>query len=131
MEVKVDTRNRLNKSLKGGVDLELFEQAGDDTSSGGPGEADLVVDDDGGVDTSSDEVFADCVKVGNAGGSGVANWNPEVDKTWERLLQSLDHSLQGLQILNLYYVLLLADVDILQLVGVLLHATFNDPHELG
>merc|ERR1711894_738697 len=77
-------------------------------------------DDDGGVDAGSDEVFADGVKVCNAGGSGVANWNPEVDKTWEGLLQSLDHILQGLQILNLYFVLLLADVDILQLVGVLL-----------
>merc|ERR1712045_666704 len=130
-EVKVDTRNCLNKSLKGGVDLELFEQAGDDTGSGCPGEPNLVVDDDGGVDAGSNKVFADCVKVGNAGGSGVANWNSEVDKTWEGLLQSLDHILQGLQILNLYFVLLLADVNILQLVGVLLHATFNHPHELG
>merc|ERR1712184_233855 len=64
-------------------------------------------------------------------GGGVANWNPEVNKAWEGLLQSLDHILQGLQILNLNFVLLLADVDILQLVGVLLHATFNHPHELG
>merc|ERR1712110_1359121 len=35
-EVKVDTGNCLNKSLEVGVDLELFEQAGDDTGSGCP-----------------------------------------------------------------------------------------------
>merc|ERR1719397_2037258 len=130
-EVKVDTGNRLNESLKGGVDLELFEEAGDDAGSGGPGEADLVVDDDGGVDASSYEVLADCVKVGDAGGSGVAYWNTEVDEAREGLLQALDHILQGLQVLDLHFVLLLADVNILQLVGVLLHATFNHPHELG
>merc|ERR1719397_1844862 len=130
-EVKVDTGNRLNESLKGGVDLELFEEAGDDAGSGGPGEADLGVDDDGGVDASSYEVLADCVKVGDAGGSGVANWNPEMDEAREGLLQALDHILQGLQVLDLHLVLLLADVDILQLVGILLHATFNHPHELG
>merc|ERR1719289_173516 len=84
-----------------------------------------------GVDAGSDEVLADCVKVGDAGGSGVAHWNPEVDEAREGLLQPLDHILQGLQVLDLHLVLLLADVDILQLVGVLLHATFNYPHELG
>merc|ERR1719352_705235 len=124
------TGNRLNESLEGGVDLELFEEAGDDAGSGRPGEADLVVDDDGGVDASSDKVLADHIKVGDAGGSGVANWNPEVDEAGEGLLQPLDHILQGLQVLHLHLVLLLADVDVLQLVGVLLHATFDHPHEL-
>merc|ERR1719352_286703 len=88
------TGNRLNESLEGGVDLELFEEARDDAGSGGPGEADLVVDDDGGVDASSDKVLADHIKVSDAGGSGVTNWNPEVDKAREGLLQSLDHILQ-------------------------------------
>merc|ERR1719352_424765 len=125
------TGNRLNESLEGGVDLELFEEAGDDAGSGRPGEANLVVDDDGGVDASSDKVLADHIKVGDAGGSGVANWNPEVDEAGEGLLQPLDHILQGLQVLHLHLVLLLADVDVLQLVGVLLHAPFDHPHELG
>merc|ERR1719336_2289849 len=88
-------------TLEGGVDLELFEEAGDDAGGGGPGETDLVVDDDGRVDAGADQVLADRVKVGDAGGSGVADGNPEVDKAREGLLQSLDHIVQGLQVLDL------------------------------
>merc|ERR1712141_626671 len=49
-ERQVHAGNSLNETLEGGGDLELLVEAGGDAASGGPGEADLVVDDDGGVD---------------------------------------------------------------------------------
>merc|ERR1719507_912280 len=35
-QIKVHTRHSFNKSLKGGIDLELLEEAGNDTAGGGP-----------------------------------------------------------------------------------------------
>merc|ERR1719318_875806 len=107
------TPGTVSTTFKGGVDLELLEEAGDDAGGGGPGEADLVVDDDRGVDAGADQVLADRVEVGDAGGSGVADGDPEVNKAGEGLLQSLDDIVQGLQVLHLDLVLLLADVDVL------------------
>merc|ERR1719273_1441008 len=98
-----------------GVLLELLEQAGDDAASGGPGEANLVVDDDGGVDGGADQGVADDVKVGLIGGGGVAHGDPHVHKAGEVSLQALDDLREGLQVLDLDLLLLLADGEVLQL----------------
>merc|ERR1719411_726528 len=52
-EGQVHAGNSLDETLEGGGDLELLVEAGGDAAGGGPGEADLVVDDDWGVDGGS------------------------------------------------------------------------------
>jgi len=47
----------VDQAIEGGVDLELLEEAGDASAGGGPGEPDLVVDDDGGVDVGATRVL--------------------------------------------------------------------------
>merc|ERR1712141_233008 len=62
-QIKVDPGNSLHEALEGGVDLELFEETSNDTSSGGSGEPDLVVDNDWSVDVGSDQSLADCIEI--------------------------------------------------------------------
>merc|ERR1711936_287906 len=71
-QVQVDAGDSLDETLERGVDLELLEQTGDDAAGGGPGESDLVVDDDGGVDGGADQGVADDVEVSLVGSSRVA-----------------------------------------------------------
>merc|ERR1711962_547021 len=79
-EVKINSGNGLNKTLEGGIDLELLEQTGDDTASGSSGKSDLVVDDDGSVDRTSDQSLTNGVKISLARGGGVPFGDPHVNK---------------------------------------------------
>merc|ERR1719228_759568 len=130
-QVQVHSWNSLDKALKGCVDLELLEEAGNHAASGGPGEADLVSHDDGGVDGGADQGVADDVEVCLQGRGRVAHRNTPVNQAGEIFL-CLQHSFgEGGQLLDLDLLLFLADGDILQLAAVLLHAALNHLEELG
>ena len=111
----IDARNSLDQTFVRGRDLELFEETGDDTASGGPGESDLVGDNDGGVDVGPEKRLADDVKIGLFRGSGVTDWDPPVDQTRELLLETLHNLTETLQLLNLNLGLLFVDVNNFQL----------------
>merc|ERR1719480_56712 len=97
----VHSRNSLHETLEAGGDLELLEEAGSDTASGGAGETNLVIDNDGGVDGGADQGLADDVKVSLQGGGGVADRNSPVDQSRELLLQALNDLAQALELLDL------------------------------
>merc|ERR1711884_275317 len=128
-EVQVDSRHSLHETLEGGVDLELFEEAGNHTASGGSGESDLVVDDDGSVDVGSDQSLADGVEVHLVGGSRVTDGNSDQLQPGEVLLGLLHDSVESLQLLHLNLLLLLADVDDLEL-AVVLGSSLQDSEKL-
>merc|ERR1719220_1868495 len=113
-----------------GVLMELLEQAGDDAAGGGPGEANLVVDDDGGVDGGADQGVADDVEVCLVGSRRVADRDSHVNEAREVSLQAFDHFGEGLQVLDLNFLLLLGDGEVLQLATVLLGASLNHLLEL-
>merc|ERR1712061_311692 len=73
-EAKVDSRDSLHKTFKGSIDLELLEEAGNDTAGGGSGEANLVIDNDGGVDVGAHKSLANDIKVHLIRSSRVADW---------------------------------------------------------
>merc|ERR1719293_221903 len=130
-QVQVHSWNSFDEALKGCVDLELLEEAGNHAASGGPGEADLVGHDDGGVDGGADQGVADDVGVGLQGRGRVAHRNTPMNQAGEIFL-CLQHSFgEGCQLLDLDLLLFLADGDILQLAAVLLHAALNHLEELG
>merc|ERR1719193_938488 len=129
-QVKVDTGNSLNQSLVGSSQLELPEEAGGNTASGGPGETDLAVDNDGAVDSRALQGLAHSVKVRLCWGSRVAHRDPHVDKAGVFLLQALDHLGKGEELLNLNLGLLLVDIDVLELAIVALGAALNNSEEL-
>ena len=119
-QVKIDSRNSLHKTFKGGIDLELLEEAGNDTAGGGSGEANLVIDNDRGVDVGAHKSLADGVEVHLIGGSGVADRHPDVGEARELLLGGLHDGTEGLHVSNLNLGLLLVDINHLQLLSVLL-----------
>merc|ERR1719507_2845902 len=114
-ERQVHAGHSLDESLEGGGDLELLVEAGGDAASGGPGEADLVVDDDGGVDGGSHKGADHDVEVSLQGSSGVAHGNSPVNQAGVFLLQSLDSGAESLDALHLDLLGVLVDVNILQL----------------
>merc|ERR1719516_153693 len=111
----IDSGNSLNKTFKGGRDLELLEEGCNNASSGGSGETDLVVDNDWSVDGGSNQGLADDVVVSLQGRGGVADRNSPVNKSWELLLKSLNNLAQALELLDLNLRLLLVDVNNLEL----------------
>merc|ERR1712020_322866 len=129
-QVQVDAGDGLDEALERGVDLELLEQARNDAAGGGPGESDLVVDDDGGVDGGADQGVADDVEVSLVGSSRVADGDPHVHKAGEVGLQAFNGLGEGLQVLDLNLLLLLADGEVLQLASVLLGASLHHLLEL-
>merc|ERR1719500_771409 len=114
-ERQVHAGHSLDESLEGGGDLELLVEAGGDAASGGPGETDLVVDDDGSVDGGSHKGADHDVEVSLQGSSGVAHGNSPVNQAGVFLLQSLDGGAEGLDALHLDLLGVLADVNILEL----------------
>merc|ERR1719507_979341 len=84
-QVQVHTRDSLYEALEGSVDLELLEETGSNAASGGPGQANLVVEDDRGVDGAAHHGGGDGVKVNLVGGGGVANGHPDVHQAGELL----------------------------------------------
>merc|ERR1719411_657253 len=114
-ERQVHAGHSLHESLEGGGDLELLVEAGGDAASGGPGETDLVVDDDGGVDGGPHQGADHDVEVSLQGSSGVAHGNSPVNQTGVFLLQSLDSGAESLDVLHLDLLGVLVDVNILQL----------------
>ena len=80
-EAGIDSWNSLNKSFKRGRDLELLEEAGHDTSSGGSGETNLVIDNDGSVDGSSNKSADNDVIVSLKRRSRVADWDSPVNES--------------------------------------------------
>merc|ERR1719411_2435258 len=114
-ERQVHAGNSLNETLEGGGDLELLVEAGGDAAGGGPGETDLVVDDDGGVDGGSHQGADHDVKVSLQGSSGVADGNSPVNQAGVLLLQALDGGAEGLDALHLDLLGVLVDVNILEL----------------
>ena len=114
----VDSGNSLHKTLKGGRDLELLEEAGNDGSGGGSGKADLVIDNDGGVDVGAHQSLAHDVIVGLQRGGRVADRHSPVNQTGELLLQSLDGLAQALELLDLNLRLLLVDINNLELAAI-------------
>merc|ERR1719282_1154853 len=111
----IDAGHSLNQTLVAGRDLELFEETGDDTGSGGSAQTNLIVDDDRGVDAGANQGVAHDVEVRLLGGSRVADRDPPVNQTRILLLQTLNHLAQTLQFLNLNLRLFLVDVHNLQL----------------
>merc|ERR1711990_603582 len=114
-ERQVHAGNSLNETLEGGGDLELLVEASGDAAGGGPGETDLVVDDDGGVDGGSDQGADHDVEVSLQGSSGVADGNSPVNQAGVLLLQALDGGAEGLDALHLDLLGVLVDVNILEL----------------
>merc|ERR1711990_487631 len=114
-ERQVHAGHSLDEALEGGGDLELLVEAGGDAAGGGPGEPDLVVDDDGGVDGGAHQGADHDVEVSLQGSPRVADGNSPVDQTGVFLLQSLDGGAEGLDALHLDLLGVLVDVDILQL----------------
>merc|ERR1711997_287975 len=114
-ERQVHAGDGLDESLEGGGDLELLVEAGGDAAGGGPGEADLVVDDDGGVDGGAHQGADHDVEVSLQGGPRVANGDSPVDEAGVLLLQSLDGGAEGLDALHLDLRGVLVDVNVLQL----------------
>merc|ERR1719411_1215567 len=114
-ERQVHAGHSLDESLEGGGDLELLVEAGSDAAGGGPGEADLVVDDDGGVDGGAHQGADHDVEVSLQGSSRVADGNSPVNQAGVFLLQSLDGGAEGLDALHLDLLGVLADVHILEL----------------
>merc|ERR1719507_2367451 len=114
-ERQVHAGHSLDESLEGGGDLELLVEAGSDAASGGPGETDLVVDDDGSVAGGSHKGADHDVEVSLQGSSGVAHGNSPVNQAGVFLLQSLDSGAESLDALHLDLLGVLVDVNILQL----------------
>merc|ERR1719411_1220964 len=114
-ERQVHAGHSLDESLEGGGDLELLVEAGGDAAGGGPGEADLVVDDDGGVDGGAHQCADHDVEVSLQGGPRVADGDSPVDEAGVLLLQSLDGGAEGLDALHLNLLGVLVDVNVLQL----------------
>merc|ERR1719391_1516412 len=117
-EAGIDSWDSLNKSFKGGRDLELLEEAGHDTSSGGSGKTNLVIDNDGGVDGSSNKLLTDDVIVCLQWRSRVADWDSPVDESWELLLEPLNDLAQALELLDLNLRLLLVDINNLEFASI-------------
>merc|ERR1740123_1233329 len=113
-KIQVDSRNSLHKTLKGGIDLELLEEAGNDTASGGPGETDLVIDNDRGVDVGANQSLADGVKVSFIGGSRVADRNPDKLQSGEISFNIIDSRVKSLKVLHLNLSFFLAYVNDLE-----------------
>jgi len=63
----IEAGDSLNETLVAGGDLELLEETGHDTGRGGAGEANLVIDDDRGVDAGADQGVHHDVKVSSRG----------------------------------------------------------------
>ena len=98
----------------------VLEEAGNDAASGGPGEANLVIDNDGGVDVGAHKSLADGVEVHLIGSSRVADRHPDVGEARELLLGGLHDGTEGLHVSNLNLGLLLVDINHLQFLSVLL-----------
>merc|ERR1712179_1614 len=118
-QVQVDSRNSLNKTLKGGIDLELLEEAGNDTASGGPGETNLVIDNDRGVDVRAHKSLADGVKVRLIGSSRVADRNSDKLKSREVSFDIIDGRVKSLEVFHLHLSFFLANVNDLEFSTVL------------
>merc|ERR1719411_1649939 len=99
-ERQVHAGNSLDESLEGSGDLELLVEAGGDAASGGSGEADLVVDDDGGVDGGADQGADHDVKISLQRSARVADWNSPVNQTGIFILQPLNGGAESLDALN-------------------------------
>merc|ERR1719283_257286 len=123
-EVKVDSRNGLHEALEGSIDLELFEEAGNDTASGGPRETNLVIDNDRGVDASSNKGLADDVEVSLQGRGRVADRNPHVKQLGVVGFEPLHGLRKADKLLDLQF--LLVDVDILELATVFLDSSVDN-----
>merc|ERR1712214_26386 len=114
----IEAGDSLNEALVAGGDLELLEETGHDTGRGGAGEADLVIDDDRGVDAGANQGVHHDVKVSLKGGSGVADRDSPVNKSRELLLEALNGLAQALELLNLNLRLLLVNVNHLELASI-------------
>ena len=125
-KVKVDTGNGLNKTLVGGSQLELSEEAGSNTSSGGSGQTNLTVDNDGAVDSRALEGLANIVEVTLSGGGRVAHGDSHVHQAGELLLQALNGRGESLQVSDLEVGLLLVDVNDLELVLIALGTSLKN-----
>merc|ERR1719471_1023937 len=110
----IDSGDSLNKTFEGGRDLELLEEGCNDASSGGSGEADLVIDNDWGIDGSSNKLLADDVVVSLQGRGRVADRDSPVNKSRELLLHALNNLAQALELLNLNLRFLLVNVNNLE-----------------
>jgi len=129
-EIKVDSRNSLNKAFIRGSKLEFSEEAGGNTSSGGSGETNLAVNNDGAVDSGSLEGLADIVEVSLSGSSRVADGDSHVDKSGELLLKTLNDLGKGGKLLDFNFTLLLVDINVLELVIISLGTSLNNSEEL-
>merc|ERR1719284_1310112 len=97
---QVHARNSLNQTFKGSRNLEFFVHADCYTSSSGSGETNLVIDNDGSVDGSSDKSADNDVIVSLKRSSRVADWNSHVNQAWVLLLKFLNVGTEGLDILD-------------------------------
>ena len=114
----IDSGNSLNQAFVAGGDLEFLEETGHDTGRGGPGEADLVINDDRGVDAGADQGVDHDVEVSLQGGGGVTHGDSPVNKSGELLLKAFNGLAQALQLLDLNLGLLLVNVDNLKLAAI-------------
>merc|ERR1719154_572190 len=105
--------------------LEFLEQTSCNTSSGCSRETNLVIDDDGGVDCSSDQGLADSVKICFIRSCRVADWHSPVNKSREFLLQTLDDFTEAFQFLNFNFQSLLVDINSLQFASIVILPHFT------
>merc|ERR1712241_1553256 len=103
-----------------GRNLELLVEARDDTASGGSGQTNLVIDNDGSVDAGAHQGVDNDVKVSLQRSTRVAHGHPHVEQAGVLLLQLLNMGAQGLDVLDLNLLGILVDVHILELATILL-----------
>merc|ERR1712186_249533 len=117
---KVHAGDSLNQTLERGRNLELLVEARDDTASGGSGQTNLVIDNDGSVDAGAHQGVDNDVKVSLQRSTRVAHGHPHVDQARVLLLQLLNMGAEGLDVLDLNLLGILVDVHILELATILL-----------
>merc|ERR1719322_2065628 len=106
---QVHARNSLNKTFKRSRNLEFLVKADRNTASGGSGETNLVIDNDGSVDGSSNKSADNDVIVSLKRSSRVADWNSHVNQSWVLLLEFLNVSTECLDILDFNFLGILVD----------------------
>jgi len=90
-EVQVEAGHNLQKTREGIFDLIFSEETGDDAPSGGPGEPDLAVDDDGSVELCSCQSPGEKIVVIVCGRARVADRNAVEGETCNQCCLSVEN----------------------------------------
>merc|ERR1712106_128836 len=129
-QIKIDSRNSLHQTLKRGIDLEILEKTSNNTSGCSSGKANLVTDNDRGIDRSSNKGLAHNVEISLQRCSRVADWNSHVDKSREFFFKSFDSIAKSFEVFDFNLLLGFTDINILKLATILLGTALKNPQEL-